>query len=493
MNRSLQKIDFKRSLGVSNTTVGKSASHRVLSIIVGSILVLTISAISANTLFNDASDLNNQINSHNKNSNVISSIERVQKSPITIERTSSIAPTHQLKPNITKQQPKNKKSENWTTIVIDKGDNLTTIFKRLELSPLTAIQIAQLEGAEQLVKIKPEQTLHVLKNNQNELKKLRYKISKLESLEIERINENEFKAQKIERTPNLKIVSASGNIDSSLSMAAASVGLPDKTLYEMLAIFSWQIDFARDIQPGDSFSVIYEELTLDGEYIGNGNIVAAELVTNGNSLRAIRHEDSNGDVNYYTPQGEALKGSFLRTPMRFARVTSGFTKRRFHPVLKRWRSHKGVDYGARTGTPILTTGDGIVKFSGRKGGYGNVVIVRHGRGYETLYAHMSRFGKSISPGTRVKQGQVIGYVGSTGLATGPHLHYEFRINGRHVDPLAIDLPKAEPIPDRYKQQFITQSNLWARQLDRIDPTDSSANRIVQAQADVRNDSGTDSL
>ena len=206
---------------------------------------------------------------------------------------------------------------------------------------------------------------------------------------------------------------------------------------------------------------------LDGEKIGNGPIIAAELSANRTLLRAVRYVDEENHVEYYAPDGDGVKGSFLRTPLKFGRVTSKFTGKRLHPIKKTWRAHKGVDYGAPRGTPILATGDGVVRHAGNKGSYGKTVIIRHGGKYDTLYAHMSKTAKGIRKGTRVKQGQVIGYVGSTGLATGPHLHYEFRIHGVHKNPLTVELPKSESIAEQYKPEFLRIAKVWTDRLDRL--------------------------
>ena len=204
---------------------------------------------------------------------------------------------------------------------------------------------------------------------------------------------------------------------------------------ELAGIFGWDIYFALNIRRGDHFTVVYDQLYLDGKKIGNGDILAAEFVNQGQVYRAVRYEKPNGTADYYTPDGNSMRKEFLRTPVAFTRISSRFSLGRYHPILNRIRAHKGVDYAAPTGTPIKATGDGRVAFRGRKGGYGNVVILDHGRGYSTLYGHMSRFARGERVGTRVHQGQVIGYVGSTGMATGPHLHFEVRADGVTTDPV----------------------------------------------------------
>jgi murein DD-endopeptidase MepM/ murein hydrolase activator NlpD len=232
-------------------------------------------------------------------------------------------------------------------------------------------------------------------------------------------------------------------------------------------IFGWDIDFALDIQPGDEFNVVYEKQYRNNEYIGDGRILAAEFINAGHVFRAIRFDSPDGEVgNYFTPEGRSMHKQFLRAPVDFTRISSGFNLARLHPILNRIRAHKGVDYAAATGTPIKAAGDGKVSFQGVQNGYGNVVILDHGAGITTLYGHMSRFTKGLRNGERVKQGETIGYVGMTGAATGPHLHYEYRINGGYKDPRTVPLPNAEPIPPAYAADFRHQADLMMTGLDR---------------------------
>jgi murein DD-endopeptidase MepM/ murein hydrolase activator NlpD len=222
---------------------------------------------------------------------------------------------------------------------------------------------------------------------------------------------------------------------------------------ELAQIFGWDIDFALDIRKGDQFRVLYEEKYLDGEKIGEGNILAAEFTNNGDTFAAVRYTDSNGDTNYYTPDGRSMRKAFLRSPVDFRRISSGFKRERYHPVLGVKRPHRGTDYAAKTGTPIKASGDGKVIWRGTKGGYGKTIIIQHGGNITTLYAHMSKYNSKVTSGSRVKQGQTIGYVGMTGTATGPHLHYEFRLNGVHKNPVTVKLPDAQPIANKELAKF----------------------------------------
>ncbi|HCO44439.1 MAG TPA: peptidase M23, partial [Gammaproteobacteria bacterium] len=221
------------------------------------------------------------------------------------------------------------------------------------------------------------------------------------------------------------------------------------------------------LQPGDRFAVVYNEISVDGEKVRDGDILAAEFVNRGKVLRAVRYTDPNGRTGIYKPDGSSLRKAFNRNPLPVTRITSRFNPNRVHPIFKTVRPHRGVDYGAPTGTPVRVTGDGRVAFAGRQRGYGNVIIIDHGRGIRTLYAHLSRFAPKLSAGQPVEQGKVIGYVGSSGWATGPHLHYEFQVNGKTKDPLTVALPQAQSLPDAYKRHFTSQTARWVAALDAL--------------------------
>jgi murein DD-endopeptidase MepM/ murein hydrolase activator NlpD len=250
-------------------------------------------------------------------------------------------------------------------------------------------------------------------------------------------------------------------------MSAQDAGLSDNLTMEIANIFGWDIDFALDIRKGDAFTVLYEELYLDGEKIDDGNILAAEFVNNGRTYQAVRYTDAGGHTDYYSLDGKSMRKQFLRTPVSIARISSRFNLKRKHPILNKIRAHKGVDYAAARGTPIKATANGRIVHRGKKGGYGNTIIIQHGSKYSTLYAHLSKYRGGLKKGSRVKQGQEIGYVGSSGLATGPHLHYELRVNGVHRDPLRVKLPGAEPLDRKYLDDFMTQANTLLARLDLV--------------------------
>ena len=241
--------------------------------------------------------------------------------------------------------------------------------------------------------------------------------------------------------------------------------MSNNVIMELATIFGWDVDFALDIRQGDNFSLIYQEKYLQGKKVGDGDILVARFENHGNTYTAVRYEDKKGYSQYFTPKGLSMRKAFLRTPVDFTRISSRFNLSRKHPILHKIRAHKGVDYAASRGTPIKAAGDGKVIFSGRKGGYGRVLILQHGTRYTTLYAHLKAFRKGIRVGKRVKQGQVVAYVGSSGLASGPHLHYEFRVNGSHRDPLKVRLPHAKPIDKKRKEQFLHFAKVMVMRLE----------------------------
>ena len=264
----------------------------------------------------------------------------------------------------------------------------------------------------------------------------------------------------IDETPQ-NITSTHGVIDSSFLLATQNAGLTNDLLLQLTNIFAWDIDFATNLHHGDQFTVVYAETA-----VGNHSILAAEFVNQGRILTAIRYKDSKGYVNYFSPEGKPMRKAFLSAPLDFLRISSGFDTHRKHPILNRIRAHKGIDYAARTGTPVKSAGDGKVAFIGNKGGYGQVLIIEHGEHYETLYAHLSDFKRGIESGDLVKQGEIIGYVGQTGLATGPHLHYEFLVDGNHHNPEAINMAQSLPLHAEVLADFKSQTQSTLDQINK---------------------------
>lgn len=352
---------------------------------------------------------------------------------------------------------------------VKSGDNLSLLFKRAGLTDRDMMEVLAAENGKKLAALYPGHTVAFTLSRDGKLEGLTYTKDRLNSFSFTRAD-NLFTYSEQKRTPDVQISTRSGVITESLFLAGKEAQLDDRLVMELASIFGWDIDFVLDIRQGDSFKVAYEESYIDGEKIGNGNIVAAEFTNQNKTYRAVRYEDANGNVQYYTPAGDTMRKEFLRTPIEFARISSPFNLKRKHPVLNKIRAHKGTDYAAARGTPIKAAGDGKVIFAGRKGGYGNVVIIQHGQTYKTLYAHISKFRKGIRAGARVKQGQTIAYVGSTGLATGPHLHYEFYVNGSVRNPVTVKLPKAKAIAKAELPRFL---NATQPLLAELDPTSGS--------------------
>jgi murein DD-endopeptidase MepM/ murein hydrolase activator NlpD len=282
-------------------------------------------------------------------------------------------------------------------------------------------------------------------------------------LSIERA-ETGFNAseQPVELTRHVQM--KSGEIKSSLFAATDAAGVSDSVAMQIADIFSGDIDFHRDLRRGDKFTVVFEMFDHLGRPVKSGRVLATEFVNQNKSYRAVWFQDADGHGGYYTPEGKNLRKAFLRSPLEFSRITSGFA-RRFHPILRKWRAHKGIDYGAPTGTRVKATGDGVVDFVGRQGGYGKLVVLRHASGIVTAYAHLSAYAKGLRKGTRIGQGELVGYVGQTGWATGPHLHYEFRVHNQQRNPLTIAFPAAQPVAPDKIAAFRTLAEPLATRLD----------------------------
>ncbi len=349
------------------------------------------------------------------------------------------------------------------TVVVKKGDTLSSIFSELDIhTELTKI-LNLGKNAKPFKKIYPGQKLHFTFGNDG-IEKLELEKSITQSLFLYKDNET-FVLEETDRELDRISQVATGTINQSLFLAGQDAGMSDSLIMALAGIFGWDIDFALDIRQGDSFTLMYEELYLDGEKVGDGNIIAAEFINDNRTYRAYRYTDSNNKTEYYSPDGKSMRKPFMRTPVDLARISSHFNLRRKHPILNKIRAHKGVDYAAATGTAIKATGDGKVVHRGNKGGYGKTIILRHGNTYTTLYAHMSKYARKTGVGSRVRQGQIIGYIGSTGLATGPHLHYEFRVNGVHRNPLKVKLPSAKPLPESEMDRFTASIQPLVVQLD----------------------------
>jgi murein DD-endopeptidase MepM/ murein hydrolase activator NlpD len=348
-------------------------------------------------------------------------------------------------------------------LLVGRGDTLEILFRRNGLSVTDLAAMADVpEARDHLRQIRPGDHI-VVTHDEGRVATLQRELSEAELLSLARTDTG-FAAKIEQRAIDTRTVGAHGVIHTSLFEAGVAAGMADSVTMDMAYIFQWDIDFIQDVRVGDSFTVVYEELWRDGEKLRNGDIVAAEFINQGTVYRAARYRDSNGRTDYYTPDGRSVRKAFLRAPVEFTRISSNFNPSRRHPVLNTIRAHRGVDYAAPTGTPVIASGDGKVIARGVDGGYGNAVVLQHGGNITTLYGHLSRFGNQHI-GSRVRQGEVIGYVGRTGLATGSHLHYEYRVGGIHKNPRTVPLPAADPVPAEDKSDFeVDAASLW-RQLD----------------------------
>ena len=352
----------------------------------------------------------------------------------------------------------------WTTISVKSGQSLSVIFEALGLARDEVADLLALGGeTNRLKRLKAGDDLHI-RVEDNQLEGLTYALDERRTLEVRR-GDKGLESVTLTAEIEHRQTTASGRITDSLFADGRRANLSDRLIMEFADIFGYDIDFAQDLHAGDPFSVVYEQLYKDGKKLRDGDILAAEFLSQGQRYRAVRFTTPEGNTAYYTPNGQSLRKAFIRTPVDFARISSPFNLRRLHPILHTIRAHKGVDYAAGTGTPIKATGDGRISFKGSKRGYGNVVVLNHGGGVETLYAHLSRFRAGLGNGSSVRQGQVIGYVGKSGLATAPHLHYEFRLNGLHKNPMTVPLPRANPVSPRHMTAFRAQSSTLIAALD----------------------------
>lgn len=352
----------------------------------------------------------------------------------------------------------------WHTITVQVGDTLSNVFDKLGLSKITLKNLMSSgKTVEELTKIYPGQKLDFLFDDSKELKAVKLNLSSTKTLHVTN-DGRKFKYSYEEKTPTKKLGASTGKISGSLYASAQSAGLDDRLIMQMADIFGYDIDFTLDIRDNDTFRVLYEEEYLQDKKLP-GTILAVEFNNQGKSYKAIRYKDDKGREGYYSPEGFSLQKAFLRSPVEFTRISSHFSHARRHPILHKIRAHKGVDYAAPMGTPVKSSGDGRISFIGVRGGYGKSIEVTHGQKYSTFYAHLSRYNKKIKVGSYVKQGQVIGYVGKTGLASGTHLHYEFRINGVHHNPVTVSLPSTQPISSKNKNDFNAHAKNMLNLLD----------------------------
>lgn len=382
-------------------------------------------------------------------------VDALQENAIRLKNNSSTTlPAKSIKSN---------KPIAWQSIKVQSGDNLAKIFNRIGASKKNLQDILECSPqAKKLKTLKPGQHIKYRLHNEG-VEELVFEYAPEQLITIKNTATGYQLQEKIKEVYK-KLGYSTGEIRDSLFLSGKKAGLDNKIINQIVDIFSWDIDFALDVRKNDKFKVVYEEKYLEGEKLENGPILAVEFINQGKKHRAIRYTDKHGRSGYFSPEGQGLHKPFLRTPVKFTHISSYFGHRN-HPIVHRIRHHKGVDYAAPVGTPVKATGDARIVFIGTKNGYGKVIELQHGPKYTTLYAHLSRFSKNLRNGSTVEQGQIIGYVGATGLATGPHLHYEFRIDGIHRDPLTVALPKINLIDNTYRREFLAHAKKMLQLLD----------------------------
>jgi len=363
----------------------------------------------------------------------------------------------------------------WRESKVRNGDSLSLLLNRWGVSSRTVYQLEKSSGGRQLRKLIPGETIRALLDAEGELQQLVYAKSRLHSEHFVRSN-GSFSHRTVVREADVLPTLRSGVIEDSLFLSGQRAQLPDRIIMELANIFGWDIDFIFDIREGDSFALIYEEKYLDGELLGSGNILAAKFVNRGKVYRAVRFEDQHGDAAYYSAEGISMRKAFLRAPLDVFRISSGFNLKRKHPIHKMIKAHRGVDYAAPTGTPVFAAGDGKVIESGFSSANGNYVFIKHGQTYITKYLHLHK--RSVKTGDSVKQRQVIGSVGATGYATGPHLHYEFLVNGVHRNPRTVPLPQATPVPVEDQLAF---ERFATPLLQQLEPSAASSLEIASSE------------
>ncbi|MDP1765743.1 MAG: M23 family metallopeptidase [Methylotenera sp.] len=353
----------------------------------------------------------------------------------------------------------------WYKEHVRRDDTLNTVLSRLNVHNRDAINFIRNDSvaSEIASSLRPNRNIETQTDSEGNLISLKYQLDNEQFISVKQTDTG-YQANKVAQNLEKRPILKSAEIRSSLFGATDAANIPDYIAIQIATMFESEIDFNSDLRRGDHLSVIYEGSYDQGELLKTGDVLAAEFVNNGKTYQAIGYRDSTGKMQYYTPEGKSLQKSFLRSPLEFTRISSSFSSGRFHPILQRLKAHKGTDFAAPTGTGVKASGDAKVDFVGTKGGYGNVVVLKHDNGVSTVYGHLSRFAAGLTKGNKVAQGDIIGFVGTTGMSTGPHLHYEFLVNGEHRDPMTVALPKAFPVNGQEKVAFDAISSQLTAQI-----------------------------
>lgn len=353
----------------------------------------------------------------------------------------------------------------WRNERVQRGDTVAELLRRLNIEDDAAsAYLRSAAEAESFRKLSVGNEIQAETTATGGLIALRYLGDNGAQILIDKQN-GAFRTNTLPAQLEKRLFVRTGEIKTNLYAAADAAGMPEAAANQLYELFSGDIDFHHDLRVGDKFTAVYEMTYHNGALLNTGRILSAEFINQGHAYRAIyfQKDDQHGD--YYTPEGKSVRKAFLRSPIEYSRVSSGFTNSRFHPLLNQWKAHKGVDFAAPTGTRIKTTADGVVTFIGNENGYGNLIKIKHQGRYTTVYGHLSRFAQGLHRGQRVAQGDLIGYVGMTGLASGPHLHYEFKINGQHHNPMRVELPDAQPISSSYQAAFQSMADDFVARLN----------------------------
>jgi murein DD-endopeptidase MepM/ murein hydrolase activator NlpD len=386
-------------------------------------------------------------------------------------------------PTIPKLLPASSSSHaNWATTEIRAGESLSIIFDRIGVAKSDAQRVLECVRTEKVLQTINAGRTIAFRLEEGRLEELAYEIDMLNTVVIKR-DGDAYSSELVELESDVRVAAAGGEITRSLFLDGRAAGLSDRLIMDFTEIFGWDVDFVLDLRRGDRFKVVYEEIYRGNDKVSNGRILGAEFTNRGRTLRALFYKSPDGSEGYYSENGQAMQKAFLRAPLNFTRISSRFNLARKHPILNRIRAHRGVDYAAPMGTPIRAVANGKVEFAGTQSGYGNVIVLRHGDSYSTLYGHLSKFAKNVARGKSVQQGQLIGYVGKSGLATGPHLHYEFRINNVHKDPLTVKLPRSISLDKRHLPQFQQDIEATVALLESITEDDGNDNMVANATRD----------
>lgn len=369
-----------------------------------------------------------------------------------------------------------KYSDNYT---VEAGDTIKGLLRKSQIDSNDINQfVYKTKDAKKFFDLKVGQEITIERDQNNQLLRVLVSNDNYKTLQVKKDTSGTFQISETEKDYKLVKRYVAGRINSSLSQSANRAGLSSSQVNQLTNIFAWDIDFKYDLKQGDTFSAVFEQKVIDDKVVGTGDIVAAEFNLSGKNYTAYMY-DINGTKKYYTEDGQSLQKAFLRNPIDFARISSTFSSTRLHPIFKKLKAHKGTDYAAAIGTPIKNTGDGVISFIGQQNGYGNVVMIDHGRGYSTVYAHMSKFKQGLTNGSKVSQGDIIGFVGITGYATGPHLHYEFKIDGIAQNSLTVDLPTEAPLNKTQMAQFKSDVRMVATNMNMIkDATFAQAEKNI---------------